>query len=149
MRILTTACATLLIGALLVAYGIKEQSASIKRQTAALRAEAARLERELDRLTYEWRVASSPVRLERLAAALAGASNANESATRRLRPWRADQTLRLNDRFAKIEQDLRKAQDKRLKKDAFPDAELQSGAIQTSTIPVEAGDTSTQTEPAQ
>lgn len=100
MRILTTACAALLIAALSIAYGLTEKTEALEREISALEDRRDALNRELDVLDYEWSAASAPERLERLAAASFGEGALRDASGAPLAPWRPDQTLRLRRRDA-------------------------------------------------
>lgn len=95
MRIMTTACAGLLIGALSIAYGLDEQTEEVARDIAALEQRKEALQRELDVLAYEMRAATAPDRLTRVAASAFGADQLRDAAGAPLAPWRTDQLLEL------------------------------------------------------
>ncbi len=98
MRILTTGCAALLIAALSTAYGLEEHTDAIERDIAELERRRDALRRELDVLGYEWRAATSPDRLERLASAAFGSDGPRDADGAPLAPWSTDQLLRLERR---------------------------------------------------
>ncbi|MCI4663455.1 MAG: hypothetical protein MRY74_01920 [Neomegalonema sp.] len=95
MRIVNTALAALLVASLSATYGLKEQTKDLEREAAALSAQEAGLRRDIARLKFEWRYATSPDRLDRLAAALFGAKGPSDAEGVRMAAWAPEQTLRL------------------------------------------------------
>ena len=95
MSIVHTAIAALLVAALSVAYGLKEQTKDLQRTARELDARETELRREIALLEYEWRYATSPDQLIRLSQELFGETALLDAQGAVLAGWAPDQVLRL------------------------------------------------------